>query len=476
MAQNDQNNRRISDVQEDSIADELGIVPGDILLSIDGKAVKDIFDYRLRVMTDKLTVTFLLRDGTLFEADIEKDEEDELGLSFEEPLLDKCKSCSNKCVFCFIDQLPRGMRSTLYFKDDDLRMSFLTGNYVTLTNLSDEEFERILSYRLSPMNVSVHATDPEVRKKMMSNRFAGGIMERLRRITESGVSLNCQIVLCPGMNDGDVLERTLQDLSTLGEHLLSIAVVPVGITKFREENNLPALTPFSKDTASAVLALVNRWQKYFLKTRGERIFFAADEFFLRAGTPVPGPFWYEGFPQLENGVGMLSEHRRQMRAGLAARRRRKVSNSTKNSMDAAHVMVLSGVDAGPYLNSFADQISVLYNIHLEVKAVVNYFFGETITVSGLVTGQDIVRAIDEDRRAGKKDPDVIFLPDCMLKADEDIFLDDMTLEELRDRLNIPVTASRPTGEGLLGTLDEYTGIFAGCGRRRSPKRGNRIDE
>ena len=472
MALQNENNRRISEVQKGSIADDLGIAPGDILLSIDGEEVRDIFDYRMRVLAEQLTVTFLLRDGTLFEAQIEKDEDDELGLSFEEPLLDKCTSCRNKCVFCFIDQLPRGMRPSLYFKDDDLRMSFLTGNYVTLTNLSDEEFGRILSYRLSPMNVSVHATDPEVRKKMMNNRFAGNIMERLNRIVDAGIALNCQIVLCPGWNDGEVLEKTLRDLSTLGDNLLSIAVVPVGITKFRDENSLPRLSLFDRKTASDVLDIVGRWQKYFRETRGERIFFAADEFFLRAGRAIPGPFWYEGFPQLENGVGLISEHRRQMRAGLAARRRRKASNSTKRTGAIPLVFVLSGVDAAPYLNSFAEQVSVLYNIKLEVKAAVNHFFGETITVSGLLTGQDLVRAIEEYRSAGAEDPDLVLIPDCMLKADEDIFLDDMTVDELREKLQIPVMVCGSAGEELLGALDEYTGIFKKAGRERSPERGN----
>lgn len=476
LAVNKENNRRISDVLPGSIADELGIVPGDILLSIDGEEVRDIFDYRMRVMSEKLTVTFRLQDGSLFEAQIEKDEEDELGMSFEEPLLDACTSCRNGCVFCFIDQLPKGMRPSLYFKDDDLRMSFLTGNYVTLTNLSDEEFDRVLSYHLSPMNVSVHAADPEVRKKLMRNRFAGNIMERLQRIVAAGISLNCQIVLCPGMNDGAVLENTLTELSGLGDRLCSIAVVPVGITKFRDENHLTELSLFNKETASAVLDLVNRWQKYFLKTRGERIFFAADEFFLRAERPIPAPSWYEGFPQLENGVGLISEHRRQMRAGLAARKRKKVAISTKNSAGRPLVMVLSGVDAKPYLNSFAEQIAVLYNINLEVRAVINRFFGDTITVTGLLTGQDIVHAIEEDRRAGKKDPDVILLPDCTLKADEDIFLDDMTVNELREKISIPVIISRPTGEGLLAALDEYTGLFVRKGRQRSPKWGIRNDE
>lgn len=470
------NNRKISEVFKDSIADEIGIVPGDILFSLDGEEVRDIFDYRMRVMTESLTATFIRQDGTVFEAEIEKDEDDDLGLSFDEPLLDTCSSCSNGCIFCFIDQLPKGLRPSLYFKDDDLRMSFLTGNYVTLTNLSDPEFDRILSYHLSPMNVSVHATDPEVRQKMMRNRFAGNIMERLVRITETGISLNCQIVLCPGWNDGEVLEQTLTDLSALGRHLRSIAVVPVGITKFRDGNRLTPLEAYTKETAAAVLEQVNRWQKTFLKERGERLFFAADEFYLRAGMPVPIPSRYEGFPQLENGVGMISEFRRQMQTGLARRCRRKTSISTKKPIPPPYIMVLSGVDAEPCLNSFADQMSVLYNISLEVIPVVNSFLGEMITVTGLLTGQDFVRAMEERRRNGHKEPDLILLPDCTLKADEDVFLDDMTVNELQEKLAVPLRITRATGEGLLEALDEYTGIFARTGQKKHDKRGMKNDE
>jgi len=273
-----------------------------------------------------------------------------------------------------------------------------------------------------------------------------------------------------------VLERTLTDLSSLGANLCSIAVVPVGITRFRDENQLAQLSLFNRETASAVLDLVGRWQKYFKKTRGARVFFAADEFFLRAGRTIPSPSWYEGFPQLENGVGLISEHKQQLQAGISSRKRKKVAISTKNSADIPLVMVLSGVDAKPHLNSFADKIAVLYNIKLEVRAVINHFFGDTITVTGLLTGQDIIRAIEEDRCAGKKDPDMILLPDCTLKADEDIFLDDMTINELREKLSVSVVICRSTGEGLLEALDEYTGLFVRKGRQRSPKRGNKSDE
>ncbi len=450
--------RRIVAVEKDSISESLGIVPGDILHAIDGQVVRDVFDYRTRLACEYLTVTFKLMDGSLLEAQIEKDEEEDLGLIFAEPLMDSCKSCRNKCIFCFIDQLPKGLRKTLYFKDDDLRMSFLTGNYVTLTNLSEEEFERILSYRLSPMNVSVHATDPEVRVRMMKNPGAAKLMERLTRITETGVALNAQIVLCPGINDGEVLERTLGDLDALNAHLLSVAVVPVGITKYREENHLPSLVPFNRETATDVLRIVRKWQRYFLETRGSRIFFAADEFYLRAGVRIPPADEYEGFPQLENGVGMLSDFLREMRRGIRKRRARKVTNSTNNPMVNRKIFVLSGVDAHPTLKEFAERVSLLYNVNLEVFPVMNRFFGETITVTGLVTGGDIVRTMHELSDSGKK-PDVLILPDCMLKADEDIFLDDMTLDALQTSLGVPIRVCHATGEGLLEALDQETRRF-----------------
>jgi len=468
-----QDARRIIAVDQDSIAEALGIVPGDVLYAIDGEIVHDVFDYRMRMTCEELTVTFKLQDGSLLEAQIEKDEEEELGLTFAEPLMDSCTSCRNKCIFCFIDQLPKGLRKTLYFKDDDLRMSFLTGNYVTLTNLSDEEFERILSYRLSPMNVSVHATDPEVRVRMMKNPNSAKLMERLSRITETGVALNAQIVLCPGINDGEVLERTLADLDALNAHLLSIAVVPVGITKFRKENRLPDLLPFDRESASCVLALVNKWQAHFFETRGSRIFFAADEFYLRAGAKIPPAEEYEDFPQLENGVGMLSDFMREMRLGIRKRRTRKVTNSTNNHPAVQRIFVLTGVDAHPTLNMFAERVSLLYNVNLEVYPVINRFFGETITVTGLLTGGDIVRTMCEFAGAGMK-PDVLILPDCMLKADEDIFLDDMTLDALQAELSVPVRICRASGSGLLEALDQETRRFEQRKDRHMPasKGGN----
>ena len=285
---------------------DLGIQSGDRLLGIDGRPVLDVFDYQIRQLAEELVVSIQSRNGELLEFEIEKEEEEDLGLEFENPLLSECTHCHNRCVFCFIDQLPRGMRRSLYFKDDDMRMSFLHGNYVTLTNISDEEFDRLVSYRFSPMNISVHATDPEIRRKIMRNRHAGNLFERLQKLSANGIKLNCQLVLCPGWNDGAVLEQTLEDLSSLGDAVMSIAMVPVGITRYREENGLIPMDPFSVEGARNVIRTVEIGQTKRLRATGNRTIFAGDEFYIRAGLPFPAAEEYEDYPQLENGVGMAA--------------------------------------------------------------------------------------------------------------------------------------------------------------------------
>ena len=442
-----------------SIAEEVGVEPGYILVSIDGVEVRDVFDYRLRERASEMLLAFRLPDGQIAEVELEKDEDEELGLVFEDPIMCNCTSCANKCIFCFIDQNPKGMRETLYFKDDDMRMSFLTGNYVTLTNLSDKEFERIIGYHLSPINVSVHATDPVVREKMINNKFAGKLMPRLRKMIENGITINCQIVCCPGYNNGPVLDQTISDLAELGEGVLSIAVVPVGITKFRDENGLTKLELFNKQTAGELLDQVAYWQDYFLKTRGERIFFAADEFYIRAERPMPKAEEYEGYPQLENGVGMIAERDAAMTKGVALREKH-LPKSFSHEYVGKHFLMISGTDAAPYTEKFAHPISLLYNIDLAVLAVVNKFFGATITVSGLLTGGDISEAVLEERKKGRI-VDVVVLTANMLKADEDIFLDDMTLDQFKERVGVPVIVAECDGSGVLKALDAFTGLYEG---------------
>ena len=459
MANKREQYRIIKEVVPGSIAEEIGVEPGYVLVSIDGQEVRDVFDYRLRERASEMLLSFRLPDGQIAEVELEKDEDEELGLVFVDPIMCNCTSCANRCIFCFIDQNPKGMRETLYFKDDDMRMSFLTGNYVTLTNLSDKEFDRIIGYHLSPINVSVHATDPVVREKMINNKFAYKLMPRLRKMIENGISINCQIVCCPGYNNGPVLDQTIRDLAELGEGVLSIAVVPVGITKFREENGLVKLTPFNKQTAGELLDQVNYWQDYFLKTRGERIFFAADEFYIRAERPMPKAEEYEGYPQLENGVGMVAERDAAMTKGVALRKKH-MPEKISHPYVGKRFMMISGTDAAPYTEKFAQPISLLYNIDLVVLAVVNQFFGATITVSGLLTGGDISDAVLAEKEAGRG-PDVVILTANMLKADEDIFLDDMTLDQFKKRVGLPVIVAECEGSGALRALDDFTGMYKG---------------
>lgn len=445
-------NRIISAVAPLSIAEGLGIKPGDVLMSINSSEVLDVFDYRIRELDGDFSLQIRRPDGTLKDFSIRKEANEELGLCFENPLMDDGRSCSNKCVFCFIDQLPRGMRESLYFKDDDLRLSFLTGNYVTLTNLDDKEYDRLLSYHLSPMNVSVHATDPEVRSRMMNNRFAGNLMERLKRAVSVNISVNCQIVLCPGLNDGSVLEQTLSDLLELGDGLLSIAVVPVGLTRFRDTNGLPELKPFDCDSAQAVLDLVHKYQKDFLKTRGERLFFAADEFYIRAGRPIPSAKSYDGFPQLENGVGLLSARRDEINKGLANRKRRKNYSGDTGKICSKKYWLISGTDAAPFCREVLTDVESFYHDTIEVIAVTNMFFGDKVTVTGLLTGGDILGALLEKASLEGK-PDAVLLPDVTLKSGETVFLDDMTVEKLAQRSGHRIIPYASTGEGLLLTLD-----------------------
>ncbi|MCQ2482780.1 MAG: DUF512 domain-containing protein [Clostridia bacterium] len=451
----------ITQVEPGSIAEELGVVPGDILLAINDTPIKDAFDYRMRILDDSFTMTFKLHDGVTQTVEIEKDDDEKIGLSFENPLMDECMSCHNNCIFCFIAQLPRGMRDTLYFKDDDVRMSFLTGNYVTLTNLDDDEFERMLSYRLSPVNISVHTTNPELRVKMLRNKHAGKIMSRIRRIAELGIEINCQFVLCPGYNDGDELEKSLEDLASVGDAIKSIAVVPIGKTKFREENKLTPIDSYNKNTASQVLDIVDKWQERFLKERGTRLFYAADEFYLRAEREIPDVDYYEDFPQLENGVGMLADYRATALGAIEYfRGKSKTSNpitsfvekfkSDSEDADASRkykVFQISGTDAASFCDKFTQDINDLFDIDFNVVPVINKFFGSTITVTGLLTGGDICDTIDElVGRNPENKPDLIILSSSSLKADEDIFLDDMTLDEFKRRVASDVYVTSDVGD------------------------------
>lgn len=471
----------ISRIEEDSIADDLGLQPGDRVLLIDSQPVRDIFDFRLRQLSGKLVLTVLQGDSTV-EYEIEKDDEEELGLEFENPLLEDCSQCHNHCVFCFIDQLPRGLRPSLYFKDDDLRMSFLSGNYATLTNITDEELDRLITYRFSPMNISVHTTDEKLRLRMMRHPASGGILARLKRIAAAGLDINCQMVLCPGLNDGQALESSLADLTAIGPSLRSIALVPVGLTRFRKDNGLFKLNAFTPESAGQVLQTVEDWQSRMLDQRGTRLIYAADEFFLKAGCRIPATEHYEDFPQLENGVGMTALMLSALdhaigRAGQAdpdsdegqidpmaawqplwsffPRSPRPVHPAITQKEDAAcsdnrgpSVLLATGTAAAALMQPYADRLSAVYQVNLHIQAIVNTFFGETITVAGLLTGQDLIRQLaDLSFRL-----DCLILPSCMLKADEPVFLDDLTVQDVAESLNLPVYVGAADGQGLLALL------------------------
>lgn len=455
---------RISSVEEDSIAQEAGISAGDKLISINGVPVADVFDYRTRITETNLVMTIEKTDGTTVEIEIEKDEYEDPGLEFENALMDREKSCRNKCVFCFIDQLPLNLRKTLYFKDDDLRLSFLTGNYVTLTNIDDTELDRLLSYRLSPMNISVHTTNPALRIQMLGNKHAGRIMDQLARIAKSGITLNTQIVICPGFNDGIELERTLDDMESLSASIQSIALVPVGLTGHRGDRALEFIKPFGRSAASKVLEIVmNRQQKY-LQTTGRRLVFAADELYLKAGSALPEVADYEEFYQLENGVGTVALFIDEMRSGIAKRMKKPLRRTPKQKAEAgaepktdagtqkiSRALLITGTDAKPYIAGFTGALSILYGVEFEVRAVVNHFFGETVTVAGLVTGGDIVKELAPEGHL--EGYDYVMIPDLMLRHSKDKFLDDITAEGLRNRLGTQVLYVPPGGSEFLRTLD-----------------------
>ncbi|MDD2534236.1 MAG: DUF512 domain-containing protein [Eubacteriales bacterium] len=437
-----------------SIAEELGIRAGDHLLLIDGQKVRDVFDFRLRQLAENLILTVEQADGTPIEYDIEKDEDEDLGLEFVDELLDDCTACHNKCVFCFIDQLPKGLRKTLYFKDDDLRLTFLNGNYVTLTNISDDELDRLIAYKFSPMNISVHTTDPALRLKMMKNKNSGQIMARLQRIASAGIALNTQIVLCPGWNDQAALERTIADLSTLHPAVQSIAVVPVGVTRYRDENGLEKMRTFTEDECRDVILSVERWQNHFKATRGTYVYHAADEFYLRGHVAFPSPETYDDFPQLENGVGMvslfLSTITTYLQGELAIEAMEPFDSAVPPLLPTSgtRVLIPTGTLVGPIVAAATAKLASRLGLEIVVCPIINAFLGDTITVTGLLTGQDVQKHLQTIVLPG----DVVLMPASMFKADSPVFLDDMTQNDLAIALNVPVHAVKADAQGLISGL------------------------
>ncbi len=431
----------IEDIELGSIADELELDPGDVLLSINDRKVKDVIDYKYMMADEYLVIEIEKTNGDIWELEIEKEPGEDLGIIFTNPLIDRARSCNNKCMFCFIDQLPPNMRDTLYFKDDDSRLSFLQGNFITLTNMSEDEIQRIIDYRLSPINISVHTTNPELRVKMLSNKNAGKIFETLKKFHEVNIEMNCQIVLVPGVNDGEELINTIADLSTLYPSIHSVAVVPVGLTKYRQ--GLDELQIYDNIKAATVVDEIHRMQEHYLKTIDTRYIFASDEFYVVSGKKLPEEEEYEGYPQYENGVGLLRSFSKEVEDALL--KSKKYESSKK-------IVFATGTLAFDFMKEIAELITKKYdNLVIEAVPIKNHFFGETITVSGLVTAVDLV-----EQTKVYKDFDEVVIPRSMLKRDEDIFLDNITLEEASRKLGMNIIPSKVDGYELINIIE--TGV------------------
>ena len=419
------------------IGEELGIEPGDKLLAINGNEIQDVFAYYYYEESEQLLLLIEKPDGEEWELEIEKDEDESLGIEFDQSLMDEYRSCRNKCMFCFIDQMPKGMRETLYFKDDDSRLSFLQGNYITLTNMSDHDVERIVKYRLEPINISFQTTNPELRCKMLHNRFAGEALKKVDILYRGQIEMNGQIVLCKGVNDGEELERTIRDLTGYLPYLKSVSIVPVGLTKYRD--GLYPLEPFTKEDAREVLSVIHRWQEKIYQEHGIHMIHAGDEWYVLAEEEVPEEERYDGYLQLENGVGMMRLLFNEVQEALSAvtgdERQREISLATGRLMY-------------PYIGKILEEIRKKFpNITTHLYAIRNDFFGERITVSGLITGQDLTGQL-KGQPLGER----LLLPCNMLKIGEPVFLDDFTLEEVENSLQVKTDIVKSSGQDLLDAV------------------------
>ena len=426
---------KISGTEKGSPAQRYGL-KGCTLLSIDGHEINDMLDYEFYSSGEALELA-VMKDGALCYLSVQKKEYEPLGCNFDSYLIDQKHSCKNKCMFCFIDQMPKGLRETLYFKDDDSRLSFLQGNYVTLTNMSDHDIERIIRYRLEPINISFQATNPELRCRMLNNRFAGDALRKVDRLFEGGIEMNGQIVLCKGINDGEELERSIRDLTRYLPLLKSVSVVPVGLTRFRE--GLCPLEPFTKEDARQVLEMIHCWQKEIFDRYGLHFIHAGDEWYLLAGEEIPEEERYDGYLQLENGVGMLR---------LLFNEFREAFDRAEGDHEKRSLSIATGQLAYPYIRRMAEKLQEKYPAtEIRVYAVRNDFFGERITVSGLVTAQDMIAQL-KDKELG----DRLLIPCNMLKADEDVFLDDYTVGQVADALQVPAVIVKSSGQDFVDAV------------------------
>ncbi len=433
---------KITDIIQGSRAYKAGVRPGDVLIAINDNEINDVLDYRFYLTEVKVEIR-LSREGKEYSVRIKKGEYDDIGLEFETPLMDEKHSCKNGCIFCFIDQNPEGLRESLYFKDDDSRLSFIHGNYVTLTNMTQQDVDRIIKMRMSPINISVHTTNPELRVKMMKNKHSGEVLKYLNDFASAGLSMCGQIVLCRGVNDGDELMRSLTDLAALYPAMSSVAIVPAGLTKFRDK--LYPLTDFSKDEAGQIIDMINSVGDSHKEKHGTRLFYAADEFYLKAEREIPDAEYYEDYPQIENGVGMIRSCSDEF--GLAL----------ENAEDLMEVLnkkrsisLVTGVASYPMIKEQVDKLETLCpNLSVNIYEIVNNFFGRSITVSGLLTGKDICEQLE-----GKPIGEELLIPQNCLRHGEDVFLCGMTVDEMSERLGVPVRTSGNDGyelaEAILG--------------------------
>lgn len=424
---------KIFDVTTGSHADKAGIKKGETLLSINSNEIVDVLDYRFYQVNRKLTLEVEDKNKNVRTIEMTKGEYEEIGLEFETYLMDKQHSCRNKCIFCFIDQLPKGMRESLYFKDDDSRLSFLFGNYITLTNITEHEIDRIIKMHISPINVSVHTTNPELRCKMMNNRFAGDTLKYLKRFADAGITLNCQIVSCPGINDGDELVRTLTDLENLGVNMT--AIVPVGLTRYRE--NLYPLVPYNKETAGQTIDIIEKMGDECVKKHGRRIFFPGDEFYLLAEREIPSPEFYEDFSALEDGIGMI--------AYLTDDVGWKLEELDADESLCHKVTIACGEGVFPYMKRIMSMINEKFpNITINTRAIKNNFFGGGVNVSGLVTGGDLINQLRGDDLG-----DRLIIPSSMLRFENDLFLDDVSTDDVERELGVTLVPVNNNGNDLV---------------------------
>lgn len=431
----------ICGVKEGSIADECGIKKGDILVSINSQKIEDVIEYKFIQSDEYIELEIQHADGENVIYDIEKEYDEDLGLEFSNPIIDSVRNCNNKCVFCFVDQLPEGMRETLYIKDDDSRLSFLQGNFITMTNMKDKDIDKMIKYRISPVNISVHSTNPDLRVKMLNNRFAGDIESKIKKLNDAGIEMNAQIVCVPGYNDKLELERTVNDLAKYSENLGSIAVVPVGTTKFRD--NLENLDIFDKKSSRELIGQIKKMQEHFLSEFGRRFVFASDEFYVLAELSLPEYEEYEGFSQIENGVGLIRMFERQFDDAIKS-----LDNFDDNEEVSRNITIATGTSAYKFMCEISEKaMNAFPGLNITVRKIINSFFGDTITVAGLITASDLYEQL-KDHELG----DVLFIPSVMLRNGDTVFLDNETVEGLSLKLKIPIAVCEVDGSSFINEI------------------------